>query len=133
MNKITLIKLPYYLGIAVDALWAVALFVPALFGVLLGNPDFHPEIEVRTIMAIGGTLMTGWTFLLVWAVKEPVERRVVCLLTAFPVIFGMFIVALMGFLNGNTTNLWIMFKTIILILLFINSYVLAGKIGVDEK
>jgi hypothetical protein len=133
MNKITLIKLPYYLGIAVDALWAVALFIPALFGVLLGNPDFHPEIEVRTIMAIGGTLMTGWTFLLVWAVKEPVERRVVCLLTAFPVIFGMFIVALMGFLNGNTTNLWIMFKTIILILLFINSYVLAGKIGVDEK
>jgi hypothetical protein len=133
MNKITLIKLPYYLGIAVDALWAVALFVPALFGLLLGNPDFHPEIEVRTIMAIGGTLMTGWTFLLVWAVKEPVERRVVCLLTAFPVIFGMFIVALVGFLNGNTANLWIIFKTIILIILFINSYVLAGKIGVDEN
>jgi hypothetical protein len=133
MNKMSLIKLAYFLGIAVDALWAVALFVPPLFGILLGNPDFNPEIEVRTIMAIGGTLMTGWTFLLVWAVKEPVERRVVGLLTAFPVIFGMFGVAIAGFLNGNTTNLWIVFKTIILMFLFVNSYVLAGKIGVDEK
>jgi hypothetical protein len=84
MNKMSLIKLAYFLGIAVDALWAVALFVPPLFGILLGNPDFNPETEVRTIMAIGGTLMTGWTFLLVWAVKEPVERRAVGLLTAFP-------------------------------------------------
>jgi hypothetical protein len=128
----TSIKLPYYLGIAVDAFWAVALFVPTLFGVLIGNPDFHPGIEVRTIMAIGGTLMTGWTFLLVWAVKEPVERRMVGLLTAFPVIFGMFVVALVGFLNGNTTNLWIMFKTIILMLLFVNSYVMTGKMKDSE-
>jgi hypothetical protein len=133
MNKMFSIKLAYYTGIAVDALWAVALFVPAIFGILLGNPDFNPEIEVWTIMAIGGTMMTGWTFLLVWAVKEPVERRIVGLLTAFPVISGLFGVALVGFLNGNTTNLWIMIKTIILMLLFVNSYVLAGKIGGDDK
>ena len=35
------------------------------------------------IMAIGGTLMTGWTLLLVWALQDPIGRRAVILLTAY--------------------------------------------------
>jgi hypothetical protein len=133
MNKMSSIKLAYYLGIAADALWAVALFIPTLYGVLIGDPEFQPDFQVRAIMGIGGTMMAGWTVLLIWAVKEPVERRFVILITAFPVVFGLFIVALLGFLNGNTTNLWILAKTIILIIVMVYSYVLAGKIGGDEK
>lgn len=127
MNRMFLIKLPYWLGIGVDALWAIALFFPGLFTFLTGNPKFQTDLQVRIIMAIGGTLLTGWTILLFWAVMEPVERRFVILLTAFPVVFGLFIVALVGFLNGNTANLWILFKTTILFVLMVNSYVLAGK------
>jgi hypothetical protein len=133
MNEMNTIKLPYYIGIAIDALWAVALFVPAVFAILISIPDFQPELIDRTIMGIGGTLMTGWTILLIWAVNEPVERRFVLLLTAFPVIFGLFIIALIGFLEGRTTNLWILIKTAILFTLMVNGYVLAGKIRVDAK
>jgi hypothetical protein len=128
MNKMNVIKLPYFLVIAIDALWAIALFVPALFAILVGIPEFQPVLLVRTIMGIGGIMMTGWTLLLIWAVKEPVKRRFVILLTAFPVVFGLFFIALMGFLDGRTTNLWILVKTMILFTLMVNSYVLAGKI-----
>ena len=128
-KKMLWIKFPYYLGIAADALWAVALLVPAVFGLLLGNPNFIPDLQVRLIMAIGGILMTGWTLLLFWGVRKPIERRMVILLTAFPVVFGLFFIALFGFLSGNTSNIWILIKTIFLFVTMIISYILAGKTG----
>ncbi len=94
---------------------------------LTGNPDFTPDLQVRLIMGIGGSLMTGWTLLLVWALQKPVERRFVILLTAIPVVFGMFIISLIGFLDGNTTNILLIIKTIVLMTSMVSSYILAGK------
>lgn len=128
-KKMVLIKFPYWLGIGADALWAVGLLFPRVFGILVGNPDFNPDLQTRLIMGIGGTVMTGWTFLLLWAVKQPIERRFIILLTAFPVVFGMFIVALIGFLEGNTSNIWILIKTSILFISMVTSYILAGKMA----
>ena len=124
-----LIKLAYWLGIGADALWAVALFIPSFFGILSGNPGFDPDIQVRLIMGIGGSLMTGWTFLLIWAIRKPIERRVVILLTAYPVVIGMFVIALIGFLGGGTSNLWILIKSCILMISMTTSYILSGKIA----
>jgi len=131
-KKMIFIKTSYWLGIAADALWAVALLVPSVFGMLLGNPEFNPDIQTRLIMGIGGSLMTGWTLLLIWAVRKPVERRMVILLTAFPVVFGMFIVTLIGFLKVGTSNTWILAKTIILMISMITSFLLAGKIEKEK-
>jgi hypothetical protein len=127
-GKLFLIRLPYWLGIVADALWAAALFSPTLFGLLTGRPDFNPDIEVRLIMGIGGTLMTGWTLLLIWALQEPVGRRAVSLLTAFPVVFGMFVIAMIGFIRGGTVNVWILCKTTVLFFSMIASYLLARGI-----
>ena len=126
-KRMFFIKMAYWLGILADALWAVALFVPQVFGILTGNSGFNPDIQVRLIMGIGGSLMTGWTFLLLWAVRKPIERRVVILLTAFPVVFGMFVVTLIGFLEGGTSSIWILVKTTILMISMITSFLLAGK------
>lgn len=126
-KKMFLIKIAYWLGIGADALWAVGLLVPQVFGFLTGNPDFNPDLQFRLMMGIGGTLMTGWTFLLLWAVRKPIERRFVILLTAFPVVIGLFIVALIGFIEGNTTNIWILIKNSILFISMVTSYILAGK------
>jgi hypothetical protein len=131
-QRLVIIKMAYWLGIGADALWAVGLLVPQVFGILTGNPDFTPDIQTRLIMGIGASLMTGWTFLLVWAVRKPVERRGVILLTAFPVVFGLFFVALIGFLGGNTWNLWLLIKTTILIISMVTSYILAGKMDNKE-
>jgi hypothetical protein len=131
-KKMFLIKLPYWLGIAADALWAVALIFPAIYGILVGIQDFNPALEIRLIMGIAGSLMTGWTILLIWAVRKPIERKMVSLLTAFPVVFGIFIVSLTGYLNGNTSNIWLIAKTLILMILMLNSYILAGKLEPDN-
>ncbi len=126
-GKMFLIRLPYWLGIAADALWAVALFSPKVFGLLTGRPDFKPDLEVQLIMGIGGTLMTGWTFLLIWALQDPIGRRAVILLTAFPVVFGMFLVALVGFIKGGTFSAWILCKTTVLFVSMVASYWLARE------
>jgi len=126
-KKLFLIKLAYWLGIGADALWAVGLLFPQVFGILTGTPDFNPDLQVKLIMGVGGSLMTGWTLLLIWAVREPIERRVVILLTAFPVVFGLFIVALIGFLEGNSSNIWILIKCPMLFISMITSYIIASK------
>ncbi len=72
--------------------------------------------------------MMGWTFLLLWAVRKPVERRVVILLTAFPVVLGMLIIAILGFLAGNSSNIWLILKSIVLIVSMTASYILSCRI-----
>ena len=127
------IKFPYWLGIVADGFWAIVLFFPSVFGIITGYPDFNPDLQLRLALGIAGTLMTGWTFLLLWAVRKPIERRGVILLTAFPVVFGLFIIVLIGFLNGNTINLWILIKCMILFISMIYSYILAGKMDREIK
>ena len=124
--KLWLIKLPYWLGIAADALWAIALFFPAVFGALTGVDDFSPDWQMQSVMAIGGVLMAGWTVLLVWAVQRPVERRFVILLTAL-VVAALFLVALINLLKGNTSEYWILIKCLVLFGAMLTSYSLAGE------
>lgn len=131
-KRLFLIKMPYWLGIAADATWAIALIFPGFFGILTGRPDFNPDLEFKLIMGTAASLMTGWTFLLLWAVRKPIERRIVILLTAFPVVTGMFIVALVGFLNGNASNIWILVKTTVLIISMITSYLLANRMSKED-
>ena len=131
-KELFFIKVAYWLGIGADALWAVGLLFPPVFGILTGTPNFDPDLQVKLIMGIGGSLMAGWTLLLLWAVRRPVERRGVIILTAFPVVFGLFMVALVGYLNGNTTNLWLIIKTIVLFISMVTSYILARKIDKER-
>jgi hypothetical protein len=124
-----LIKGPYWLGVGADALWAVALLFPPVYGIMTGRPSFNPDLQFRLAMGVGGTLMAGWTCLLLWAVRQPIERRFVILLTAFPVVFGLFVVALVGVLKGNTFGIWILVKTSVLFVSMIASYMVAGKVA----
>ncbi len=126
-KRLFLIKAPYWVGIAADTLWTVALLWPRLFGVVTGRPGFAPDLDERLVMGIGASLMAGWTFLLVWAVRAPIERRAVSLLTAFPVVTGLFLVSLVGFLHGSTSNIWLMAKTLVLFVAMVGSFVLAQQ------
>jgi len=128
-GRLFLIRIAYWLGIVADALWAIALFVPQIFGMLTGIQDFNPDLQFRLTMAVGGTMMTGWTVLLMWAVRQPIERRFVILLTAFPVVFGLSIVALVEVLQGNTFQTWILIKNSVLFVSMIGSYILAGRVA----
>ncbi len=131
-QKMFLIKAPYWLGIGADTLWAIALFYPPVFATLTGRLAYNPDLETRLIMGIGGSLMLGWTFLLFWAVKDPIARRGVIIITAFPVVFGMFIITLIQYFSGNNFIIWAMVKTIILFALMSYSYLLAGNVSKNK-
>ena len=128
-KRMAAIKLTYWLGIGADALWAVGLLIPQVYSVLVGTPDFAPDFQTRQLMLIGGSLMTGWTFLLIWALQRPVARKGVLLLTAFPVIFGLLITTVNGISNGNPILYWVLVKLAVLMIAMVGSYLLAGKLA----
>ncbi len=127
-KRMVAIKLTYWLGIGADALWALGLLVPPVYALLIGTSDFIPDFQTRQLMLLGGSLMTGWTFLLIWALQRPLERRGVLLLTAFPVIFGLFITTVKGISNGNPFLYWLLIKLVVLMVAYVGSYILAGKL-----
>ena len=60
-----------------------------LAGFLMLLPGRMGETEFRYPMGLGASLMFGWTALLLWAYKRPMERKGVLVLTIFPVISGL--------------------------------------------
>jgi len=70
--------------------------------------------------------MAGWTVLLLWAVRRPIERRFVILLTAI-VVAALFVLALVNVLKGNTNEYWILIKCLVLFVAMLTSYSLAGR------
>ncbi len=62
-------------GAVADALAAVQMLWPSLFGLMMGLPGFAPGAEYHYAMGMGASLMVGWTALLVWADRKPMERK----------------------------------------------------------
>ena len=79
--KIRWLRISYWTGAIADFLMVILFLVPERMG----------ESEYRYSMGLAASLMMGWTFLLIWADRKPVERKGVLLLTIFPVIIGLII------------------------------------------
>lgn len=58
-------------------------------GILILIPSRMGETSFRYPMGLAASLMFGWTLLLIWGYRKPVERKGVLLLTIFPVITGL--------------------------------------------
>ena len=127
--KIRTIRVICWMGVAADALWAVALVWPQLYGFLTGNPQLQPELTLQLAMGIGASLMAGWTLLLAWTAGNPIERRAVLLFTGIPVLSGISIVTSIGILNGNVANLWILGKCALLSVAMLGGYHMAKTIA----
>jgi hypothetical protein len=81
----------YRIGALVDALAAVGMAAPRLYGPTL---RFEAQFDRRGpefsyAMRAGAPLMAGWTVLLLWADRRPLERRGILPITVVPVIAGL--------------------------------------------
>jgi hypothetical protein len=94
------LRISYWVGAVVDLLAAVQMLCPPLFGLAMGLPGFAPGIEYRYAMGMGASLMVGWTALLLWADRRPLERKGVLPLTVLPVIAGLAANQARGVLGG---------------------------------
>lgn len=124
------IRVSYWAGAILDALAALSMLSPDLFAATNGLRDFRPGVEWRYAMGMGASLMLGWTALLLWADRRPVERSGVLLITLFPVVLGLalneIVAVRAGFLPVSTTvPVWI--AQAIVSGLFLFSYLNAGK------
>jgi hypothetical protein len=123
-SKIHWLRISYWAGAIVDAYAAFRLMFPEMF------PGASADIGYNLGMKWGLALMLGWTFLLVWADRKPLERKDILLLTLCPVIVGLMITSMATFVAGfGTIGSLILNLSIltILIVLMTFSYLNARK------
>ncbi len=81
------------------------------------------------ILVFETALMWGWTALLIWADRKPLERRGVVLLT-LPVLGIMLVFNIVGIVSGiSYISLTVLIIQFLIIVLFIVSYVFATKLA----
>ena len=85
----TWLRVSYWTGAVADGVMVVAMLYPPMLRSLLGVSGTEVDVETRCALAMGASLMAGWTVLLLWADRKPLERSGVLILTVFPVIVGL--------------------------------------------
>lgn len=81
----------FRIGASVDLAAAIGMTVPRLYGPTLratGSFD-RSRPAFGYALGTGAPLMWGWTGLLLWADRRPIERRGVVALTLLPVLAGL--------------------------------------------
>ncbi len=81
-----LLMTSYWIGIIADAVATVLLYSPAAADIILQQQPFPVTPIYVYVSRVAGALMLGWTVLLFWAQRKPVERAGILLITLFPVV-----------------------------------------------
>jgi hypothetical protein len=88
-HKTLLLRISFWIGAIIDALAAIQLLLPSLWASSYGLTIDTTNGALNLALVTAASLMLGWTGLLIWADRKPLERKGILLLTAFPVVFGM--------------------------------------------
>ncbi len=127
------LRVSFWVGAIADAVVAAVMFAQAFFGYTSPLNHYVPGIPYRYAMGLAGSLMLGWTILLLWADRRPAERRGVLLITIV-VILGLMATGLRavaaGFIHGSAMTPLIVLQ-IGLIALFTASYL--GSRGASRR
>jgi hypothetical protein len=97
-----LLRTAFLLGAVTDALAVIPMLFPPMAGLLWGF-EAHGG-PYRFAMGYAAALMLGWTGLLLWAARRPLERAFVAPLTVF-VIYGLAATEIVAVLAGDL-NVW---------------------------
>lgn len=110
----------------------LGMLFPRLLQPVLHLASVPVSVETRYALGVGATLMFGWTLLLVWGSAEPIARRGVLLLTVVPVIAGLALANLCGFVNDyipRSSALYVWSLQGLLVVLLASAYGLALHLG----
>ncbi len=129
-NKTILLRISYWFGAVIDGGMVIPMLSPSVGGAMLGIDNFNPGNEYKYAMMIGASLMLGWTVLLIWADRKPVERKGILLITVIPVVIGLVLAGIFAVSVGmmkveGMIPTWVL-QTILLIL-FSYSYFSTSK------
>ena len=136
--KLVTIRVAYWCGVVLDFLVALISTISlismndAIFVKIFSyrRPSYPLTDLTYAILIFETALMWGWTFLLIWADRKPIERRGILLLTVVPVVGMIVIFSAIGW--GTGFGSYIAISTFIIlpliIILYIVSYVFATKL-----
>src|SRR5512132_1000261 len=93
-----LLRVAFLAGAVTDAFALGPMLVPPLARLLWGFEDQGGAY--RFAMGYGASLMLGWTVLLLWASRRPLERRFVAALTVL-VIYGLVATEIVAVVGGD--------------------------------
>jgi len=127
-RKILLLRIAYWWGILADAAMVILYLFPKLFLQTM-NVNLQPDAGFSYGLVNAAPVMVGWTLLLFWADRKPVERKVILLLT-LPIVAGYFLVELYGISIGLTSPgaiLPLFISQMCMSVLFVFSYLNAGS------
>lgn len=122
------LRLSYWAGAVADAFAAAVMLSQAILAHRSPLTGYVPEVPYRYAMGLGGSLMLGWTLLLVWADRRPLERRGVLPITNL-VLVGLLASGISAVHAGfvSTASMApLLVVQVLLMLLFSASYVRAG-------
>jgi hypothetical protein len=129
-NVILWLRISYWAGAALDLLAGLAMLFPALFTINNQLSSFYPAPDYRYAMGMGAPLMFGWTFLLLWADRKPLERKGVLpitLLVVFGLVVNEIVAARTGYISTRAlVPTWIV--QAVLTVLFLYSYLNARNV-----
>ncbi len=125
----TWLRISYRTGAVADGLVAAVMFAQAAFATRSPLTDYVPEIPYRYALGLAGSLMLGWTLLLLWADRRPVERRGILVITNI-VLVGLMGCALFalaaGFMPARSVVALLLFQGTLFVL-FMASYVASRR------
>ncbi|MBY9009317.1 MAG: hypothetical protein KGD74_05570 [Candidatus Lokiarchaeota archaeon] len=123
VRKIIFIRFTYWYGAILDLLVFLDMFISILFEFSVTMTNVSTDISYKYQTGTGAFLMLGWTILLIWADRNPIERKGVLLMTAIPVVVGIMVI------NILYTYFW--FISVITMILFIIAYLLARSVDIS--
>ena len=97
-NGVLWLRLTFGWGIIADAFETVRMIFPRLFLASTGI-ELSPDVGFRFGLLYGAPVMLGWTILLVWADRKPLERRGIAL-CIIPVVLAYITVEVVGISMG---------------------------------
>jgi hypothetical protein len=123
-KKVLFLRISFWVGAIIDGAAGIIMVMRQYVQTSLTSPDF------QDYKYMAAALMFGWTFLLVWADRKPMERKGVLLLTVCPVLLGLMASRLFGVFSGIAPFGEMPFSFVVqavLVLFFGFSYLYAGK------
>ena len=97
-NQVKWLKIAFMAGIITDALVIIPMLYAPMAKQVWGLDQLNGTYFYA--MGYGAALMAGWTILLIWAYRKPLERRFLALLTVV-VIVGLIIAEIAAVANGT--------------------------------
>lgn len=119
-KKIIFIRFTYWYGAILDLLVFLDMIISIIFEYSVSMTNVSTDVSYKYQTGTGAFLMLGWTILLIWADRKPIDRKDVLLLTAIPVVIGI------TFINILYTYFW--FLSLITLFVFIIAYLFARLI-----